>query len=135
MKAFKFSLQALLTLREQEEQAALHAYARKLSAQERAVSAFHAVEDELSQAWNNFHQRMENGSPAVDLAQLQRFCTSTEMRRREAENAARLARQEAQESFLQLLMLRQARSVLEKLAERELERYLKSKRRKEQKVL
>ena len=81
MKAFKFSLQALLTLREQEEQAALHAYARKLSAQERAVSAFHAVEDELSQAWNNFHQRMENGSPAVDLAQLQRFCTSTEMRR------------------------------------------------------
>ena len=38
MKSFKFSLQALRTLRQREEQAALEEYTQSLMARERALS-------------------------------------------------------------------------------------------------
>jgi flagellar export protein FliJ len=135
MKPFKFSLQALLVLREQQEQTALQEYGKALLARERAMSAVRSAQEELLQAWGQFHERLGGKCAAAELAKMQQWCQSLERRVQELEYAARAARNQAKQAFFQLLAARQARAVLEKLSAKQKERHERARKKKEQKAL
>ena len=135
MKPFKFTLQALLILREQEEQTALTNYGQALLSRERAISAARSARDELTQAWGQFHDRLSAKCSAVELSQMKQWCQGLEQQLHELDTAAHIARAQAKEAFLKLLAARQARAVLEQLSAKQKKRHLRAKRKKEQKAL
>ena len=135
MKNFKFSLQALLVLREQQEQTALQEYGKALLARERAMSAVRSAQEELLQGWAQFHERLAAKCAAADLAQMQQWCQSLERKVQELEYVAKAARGQAKQAFFQLLAARQAKTVLEELAAKQKARHERARRKKEQKAL
>ena len=70
MKPFQYSLQAVRTLREQQEQTALHDYGRALRAAEQSAEKLASVRQELEAVWlelqNAFAGRAtSSSSPAL----------------------------------------------------------------------
>jgi flagellar export protein FliJ len=133
MKAF--TLQALLTLREQQEQKALQEYGRALTAQERAVSNLQSVREHLEDARKQFQHRMIEGCRANELWQLQTWCDSIERRVVELEHTAQTARNNARLAFSHLLAARHATGIIQKLCEEQQRRHRREQRRHEQKAL
>src|SRR6266853_1546417 len=115
MRKFHFTLQALNTLREREEQSALQAYSQALQAWEQARHKVAALQQELETAWGQRRQRLLGPCAAVELAQFQAWCQSVEQQRQGSEHAAREARNKANQAYAKLVEARQARAVVDKL--------------------
>ena len=135
MKSFKFSLQALRTLRQRQEQAALEEYTQSLMARERALSQLELVRQELALGWAEFHKRLTARSAAVELAQLHAYCQTVDKRQMECEHAEKVARNIVRLAFTRLVSARQAREVIEKFHEAQKRRHDRGLRKQEQKVL
>jgi flagellar export protein FliJ len=135
MNAFKFSLQALLTLREQQEQAALQVYGKALTAQERAVGLLESTLEELDEAQTQFQNRLIHGCPAIEIVQLHSWRDAIEQRLMECEHAAKSARNLARLAFVKLLAARHATAILVKLRDEQKRRHHRAQRRHEQKLL
>jgi flagellar export protein FliJ len=135
MKAFKFTLQALRTLREQQEQKALQDYGKALTAQERAVSRMDSARRELEESMAHFQVRVVEGGPAQSLSQLQDWNQALERQCQACEHAAKVARNQARLAFARLLSARHATAVINKLYEEQQRRYRREQRRHQQKVL
>lgn len=132
MKAFKFSLQALLTLREQQEQTALQAYGKALNAQERAASRLESARLELEEARHYFQNQLLEGCSSDELTQLHDWILNREQRCHDYEVAAEKAREEARQAFAKLLTARHATAVLMKLQEKQKREHQRRQRRREQ---
>lgn len=135
MNAFKFSLQALLTLRERQEQVALQAYGEELNAQERAVSRLESTRQEFEEAQAHFQTRLRKGCAAQELDRLHAWKESIEQRLLECDHRAKVARNRARLAFSKLLAARHATAVLLKLQEGQKRRHQRTQRRQEQKVM
>src|SRR6476646_4307102 len=99
MKNFKFTLQALLTLREREEQTALHDYGRSLRHLEEVRRKLEQAQEELAEAYAKMEQGVLSGGPAVQLAQLQAFCAAVKKKHGECEYTVRVAQNKSQQAF------------------------------------
>ena len=64
MKKFRFTLQALFTVHQQREQAALEVYARMLTEREEASKKLADAERQCQEAWEVNRQLMKAGAPA-----------------------------------------------------------------------
>lgn len=135
MKSFKFSLQALRTLRQREEQAALEEYTQSLMARERALSQLDLARQELALGWGEFHKKLSARSAAVELAQIYAYCQRVDKRQLECEHAEKVARNIVHLAFTQLVSARQAREVIEKFHDAQKRGHDRSLRKQEQKVL
>src|SRR2546423_15712262 len=112
MKKFQFTLQALLTLRERQEQLALQHYSQLLAAWEKAQKKANAAERDLEAAWSEMQEKTLTGCPAFELDQLQRYCRTVQERKQLCDEAALAARNKAGEAFTKLVAARQARTVV-----------------------
>ena len=135
MKHFRFTLQALLTVRQREERDALEFYARELQARQHALDALADSENDLALAWEDLRTQMVEGGPIAGLVQRQGHCQHLgEIRERNvtavtrAENAANLA-------LLAVVAARQNREVVEKFLEHQRKNYQRECNREEQKIL
>jgi flagellar export protein FliJ len=135
MKNFKFSLQALMTLREREEQTALQDYGRSLRNLEEARRKLEQAQSELAQAQARVQERFLCAGPAVELAQLQEFCASMEKKNRECEYMVKVAQNKSQQAFTRLVAARQAKTVVTKYFETQKKRHQEQRRKYEQKAL
>ena len=135
MKAFRFTLQAVLTLREREEQQALEHYARTVEAWERARQALTQTEGRLDAVCREWAQAMQQGCPAGKLAHLRAYSQGLETEKREREKTLEAARQQAARAWQQFLEARHARQVLERFRQWQQRDYLRRARRREQRVL
>ena len=135
MKPFKCSLQALLTLREREEQTALQEYGKTLRQLEETRHKLDLVQQELDSANAKLHQRFLSSGPAVQLAQLQEFCAAVEKKRREWEYTLKVAQNKSQQAFTKLVAARQAKAVVTKYYENQKKRHEQGCRQQEQKTL
>lgn len=135
MKAFQSSLSALRTLRERQEQEALHAYGQTLHAQEQARARLDQARHELTQCWLGLHRLLAEGGLAGELDRLQAYTQTLEQRRLDCERALLKARQVARRAFTRLLAARQARTVVDRLLEAQRRRYRRKQQRDEQKQL
>ena len=69
MKSFHFTLEALGTLRQRQEQKAMEQYAQSLIVRRQAVDGLEAVERELSACWQEWRDRLAGGCAAAEAAQ------------------------------------------------------------------
>lgn len=135
MKPFKYSLQAVRTLREQQEQTALHDYGRSLRATEQAAEKLASAQQALEAVWAELKSRFAHHGTAEDLARLQAYSQTVEKRRAECERAVQIANQKVRESFVKLVAARQAAAVLDKHFANQKRHHQHEQRRHEQKIL
>lgn len=123
MKRFHFKLQAVLTLRQRAEQAALEKYARAIEHRQVCAARLAEEEMELSEARRQWLNALADGVPAARAAQMLGFCHLLEERKRQCEQTLNLADVELNRSSQGMLHARQQREVVETLVARQRERY------------
>jgi flagellar protein FliJ len=135
MKRFRFTLQALQTVRQRQEQVALEQYSVAMQARLQAEAAFLAARSERDFAWEQHRKRLELGATAAQLAQLQAYCQAAELRCQESEVRLRAAEDEVHQKWQQFAEARKQREVVDKVEERQRRRYQRECAREEQKML
>lgn len=134
MKAFKFTLEAVRTLRTRQEKIALEQYGKAVQHREQAVAFLWKVREELGQV---FQERMNlaDGAPASDLAQLERWTGEVAAREKQCLQNVQLATMHVEDAWQNLLKARQELEIVEKFFARQRERHDRALDREEQKSL
>ena len=135
MKAFRFRLEAVLTLREQVEQAAQRAYSRALQAAEAAILAKRAAESEIVQLDQLQASRLAERLPATELEHLRNYRGFLQERLALRHRELAEAQRRAEEARLVLVAARRQREALERLREHQRRVYDYEVARGEQKIL
>lgn len=113
MKSFRFSLQAVLTLRQRQERFALEAYAAALLVCHQAVSRMKAVELELSTSWSDLRCKQDAGCSAAVMSQASEYSRTLSRRRDEAGVALMAAERGMNVSLKSLLEARKQREIVD----------------------
>lgn len=134
MKPFKFTLEAVRTLRTRQEKNALEQYGKAVQAREQAVSLLWKVRQELEQT---FRERLNlaEGASAADLAQLERWTGEVAAREQDCLQHVQLAAMRVEDAWQDLLKARQEREIVDKYLDRQRERHDRALEREEQKLL
>jgi flagellar protein FliJ len=119
MKAFRFRLQAVLTLREQAEQVAQQRCARAYAAVESALTRVQSVEAEVDATEQAHRAQLAAGPRAGQLDQLQLYAGLLHERCRQLARELAEARRRADDAQRQLLLATQQREALERLRGRQ----------------
>jgi flagellar export protein FliJ len=119
MKAFRFRLQAVLTLREQAEQAAQQRCARAYAAVESSVARIRSAEAEIDAAKQAQQAQLAVGQRAGQLDQSRLYAHLLYERHRQLARELAEARRRADEAWRQLLVATQQREALERLRGRQ----------------
>jgi flagellar export protein FliJ len=135
MKAFQFRLEAVLTLREQAEQAAQQACARAYAAVEAAAARLRSAEAAIATAEQTQRAHLAAGPRAEQLEQLRAFTVLLRERRVLAERELAEAGQRADAAWSRLLLATQQREALERMRGRQRRLHDYETARAEQKVL
>lgn len=132
VKRFRFSLQRLLDLRQQEVAAARRELAAALGAVTAAENGLRAVENLLRRRLKETLQAEQRGVPAREFALQRRGLVRIQESREQARAGLEAARQLAEERRQQLMAALTRQRVLEKLRERRLEQWRTEVARAEQ---
>jgi flagellar export protein FliJ len=132
MKKFQFSLQALQTLRERQEQLALQEYGLALKALKEAQNQVIGFQRALEAVWVEMRECAMGSRAALELGRLQAYCQTVEQRTRVSEHAAKTAQSKVSQAYTKLITARQARAVVDKFFEKQHHRYDLERRRREQ---
>lgn len=135
MKHFRFTLQALLTVRQREEREALEFYARELQARQQALDALADSENDLALAWDELRTQMIAGGPIGGLLQRQGHCHHLSGIRERSVTAVTRAEDAANLALLAVIAARKQREVVEKFLEQQRRNYQRECTREEQKTL
>lgn len=135
MKKFRFTLQAVRTLRQRQEQVALEQYAQALLAHRQTLEKLEAVQHELQMLWTQWQEKLAAGLPAVQLAQLQAYVYTVQERQREGEKAVAASLRRVNHQSKELLRARQQREVVDRYFEQRKQRYDRELEAAEQKLL
>jgi flagellar protein FliJ len=135
MKRFRFSLQAVLTVRQRREQTALEHFSRAIAVRQLAIDRLNETKRRCEAAWALSRERTAEGAPAAHLAQLRDYCRDMEKFQKECELAVAAAQRVVDQKWEKLVAARQAREVVDKLLKRQRERYDRELQREEQKLL
>ncbi len=119
MKPFRFTLHALLTLRQRQEHAALEHYARALLDQQQARTQLDRVEQQLNRAWNELQSQLDRGCDAAVILQSRNHGAAIERRRFEAQNALDQAVLQVQRALVDTLNARRQREAVDTLREKQ----------------
>ncbi|HET7625346.1 MAG TPA: flagellar export protein FliJ [Verrucomicrobiae bacterium] len=135
MKAFRFTLESVLTLRQRQEQVAMSHYAQSLLAHQQASARLEAAQRDLDAGQQELRGRIAGGFAAAQAAQAQDYILLLEKKRQKC--AAELSVAEKRKNFAMQTMLaaRQQREVVDKFFERQKKRYDYERAREEQKTL
>lgn len=123
MKRFRFTLQALLVVRQREENAALERYAATLAAQRRAAEALESAEGTLATAAAHLRARLGGGLVAAELAQQQNHLRTLEWLRSRADTAHVAAGQAVEPALRDMLQARRQREVVDEFRRRQEQRH------------
>jgi flagellar export protein FliJ len=135
MKKFRFTLQALFTVYQQREQAALEAYANALTERREAARKVDEAERRCQEAWDFNRERMVAGFSAVQLWQAQQYCVLARKAQERLAEALRHTQRVVDRALETLLGARQSREAVEKYRARQHERYQRDYQRDEQKTI
>jgi flagellar FliJ protein len=118
MKSFRFRLHAILTLREDREQAAQRLYADALRAVDAVQQRIQATQRQLDALAADRQTRLNHGVPADELGSLDRYRRVLDLRLNRLREEHAAARAAADRSWQSLLKARQDREALEKYRNR-----------------
>jgi flagellar export protein FliJ len=134
MRKFRFSLQAVLTVRQRQEQIALEHFSRAIAARQLATDRLNEAKRECQAAWALSRARTAAGAPAMHLAQLHDYCHGMEEFQKDCERAVAASQAVVDQKWEKLVTARQAREAVDKFLERQRERYDRELQREEQKM-
>ena len=135
MKPFRFTLQAVKTLRQRQEQKAMEQYARDLHAQRLAVDQLSHVQGELENAWCDWNSAMAEGCSAAVLAQTQSFFQTVEVRRQRSLDQVRECERHVQGALEGMLRTRRDREAVDSFFDAQKAVYDRALDRDERKTL
>jgi flagellar export protein FliJ len=135
MKAFRFTLEAVRTVRQRQENDALELYARALLARQQVLDALEAVDGRINDDWSHIRQLLANGCNAAKAAQAHQFHRSLEKERDACVAALGQAERRVQSASQAMLAARQQREIVETYREKQHVRHQRLEAREEQKVL
>lgn len=135
MKRFRFPLEAVMTLRQRQEQRALEEYGCAVRAHAEAVEQLAAAQAELDRAWDQWRVRMAAGGDAGELIKLDAWRQAVDLRRQSCVGTANQAAQFRTAALNRWLAARRQREATDKLLERLRLQHAQQTRREEQKIL
>jgi flagellar export protein FliJ len=135
MKPFHFSLQAVRTLRQRQEQMALERFTAAVQNREKAVDRLNSATQQLHAGWSELKARLPQGATALQIAQIQGYCDSVTARKKECEVYVRAAHRAVDVAWQNLLSAKQQLEVVVKYYEDQKRRYGRELDREEQKAL
>ena len=135
MKAFRFRLQAVLTLREQAEQAAQQRCAEAYAAVEAAAGRLRTADAAIEQSDERRRACLSGRAPVFELEQLRKHSLVLQEHRTLCVRALAEARQRADDAWRALVVATQQREALERLRARQKRVYDYQVARAEQKFL
>jgi flagellar export protein FliJ len=135
VKKFRFTLQALFTVYQQREQAALEVYARALTERQKASEKLAEAERRCLEAWDFNRLRMASGLSAAELWRSQQYCVLAKKAQERQMEAWRHTQRVVDRVLEGLLATRQAREAVEKYRTRQQERHYRDTQREEQKII
>ncbi len=135
MKTFRFTLQAVRTLRQRQEQEALEHYALALLARRQALGLVEAIDQRIGRHFVQMRQLLAGGCPAAQAAQAQNFHRSLEDQRKESLAALGQAERRVQAASQAMLATRQKREMVDVYREKQQAVHQRLALREEQKTL
>jgi flagellar export protein FliJ len=133
MKKFRFTLQALFTVHQQREQAALEVYARALAERQEALKRLSDAERQCQEAWDFNRQRMISGAPAAHILQAEQHCALAKKAQERRTEVWLSAQRAVDQALKTLLEARQSREAVDRFRERQQEHHRRETQREEQK--
>jgi flagellar export protein FliJ len=135
MKPFHFTLEAVRTLRQRQEQAAMEQYAAALVVRQQSLDRLDAVQRELNAAWQELRVRITAGCAASQLAQANEYHGVLGKRRDECITSLGLAERRVNAAMQAMLAARRQREIVDKSCEKQKTRHQREQFREEQKIL
>ncbi len=135
MKPFHFSLQAVRTLRQRQEQISLEAFGRAVQARTGALEKQNRKERDLHQAWRQLEHLQVSGANVRDINQVRGHCQVLQQGLAQAQQFTAAAQQVANEAWETLNESRQQLELVSKFYERRRDEYERELRQEEQKQL
>lgn len=134
MKAFKFPLESLHTLRKQRENAAQQRYTGALAACDGAARLLQLAEGELKAGHAKLLGELSTGAAAGRLVNLKAWCAVLEGRRDECAMALAKAQQDANEAFRAMTAAVQEREALDRFHDKSQRQWQRGLQASEQKM-
>jgi flagellar export protein FliJ len=135
MKAFRFTLEAVRTVRQLQENEALERYARALAARQMARDSLEAIQERIMDDFALMRQLLAAGCCAARAAQAQNFHHSLEMTRRNGVAALEQAECRVNAACQTMLAARQQREIVDVYCEKQRAAHLRLELREEQKLM
>lgn len=135
MKPFTFSLQAVRTMRQRQEQQALEAFGTAVRARQAAVDGQQLAERQLAVAFDQLTLMQSEGAPLYHLNRLRGHCAALEQRLAGCQAECAAAQERANEAWERLQDARQALELVDKLYLRQRDQHERLLRDEEQKQL
>ncbi|MBX3743667.1 MAG: flagellar FliJ family protein [Verrucomicrobiae bacterium] len=123
MKPFRFTLQAVLTVRQRQEREALERYAAALMARRKAGEALESAEEELVRGADVLRTRLAAAVPAGDAARHQDHLRELDVRRAQAVEVLRTADRGVASALQAMLEARRQREVVEQCRDKQRQRH------------
>lgn len=135
MKPFHFTLEAVRTVRQRQEQVALEQYAQALLNRRQAADRLEAIEGELNECWRELRGELAEGFAASKAAQAHDYHRILAKRRDEAIAALGIAERRVNAAMQTMLAARQQREIVDKSCEKQKARHQREQFRGEQKIM
>jgi flagellar export protein FliJ len=135
MKAFRFSLEAVRTLRQRQEHEALENYARALLVRQQALDALEAIDQRIRSHFAQMRQLLAGGCTADRAAQALNYHCTLELKREEGSVALGQAERRLQAASQIMLAARQQREMVEVYRKKQHAVHQRLELREEQKIL
>lgn len=135
MKAFHFTLEAVRTVRERHEQAAMEHYAQALVAREQAAQRLNTAQEKLNAVGREIRALLAGGCTASKAAQAHESHRFLQQRLNECVSALGLAECQVNVALNAMLAARRQREIVDKFYDQQKTRHRRDQLRGEQKVL
>lgn len=135
MKPFRFSLEFLLVMRQQKEQAAQQRYVAALAASNDAERLLQRAVADLDAGWKQLSDEVAAGVAAGRLAAIRTWCKVLEIRWNERRAGLDQARQVVDQAFAELTSAAREREALDRFHDKSRSAYDREAQRVEQRTL
>jgi flagellar export protein FliJ len=135
MKAFHFTLEAVRTLRQRQEQTAMEQYAQALLARQQMLDKLNAVQLELTASADALRAKLTAGCTASEAAQATEYHRALGKRRDECQAQLGLAERRVNAALQAMLGARQQREIVDKYFDKQKSRHQREVLLDEQKLL
>jgi flagellar export protein FliJ len=135
MKPFRFTLEAVRTLRQQQEQKAMELYAAALLKHQQILARLDSIRQELDNGWRELAAKLAKGCAAAEAAQMHDYHRVLAKRRDETIVSLGAAERRVNAALQAMLAARRQREIVDKSCEHQKARHQREEFRAEQKFL